>query len=855
MQGKIISHFEILEPLGSGGMGMVYKARDLTLGRTVALKFLPSALAHDEKGRQRFFREARAASRLNHPNICTIHEIGEDGDGQLFLCMEVCEGETLKARLKRGPLPLAEALDAAIQLASALAVAHRAGIVHRDIKPGNIVVTERNKVKILDFGLALTAGETRLTRAGRTMGTIAYMSPEQIRGDEIDQRSDLWSLGVVLFEMLTGRLPFEGASEPAILNAVINQEPERLAKARPDLPHDFGRVLSRLLAKDPATRIGSAPALEQELRRLRQGMDSQEVTLSFAPPRRKLGKRLRLAIASLLGLAVVLVLAFTFRSLGRNEGLPRVQNLAVLPFSNVTGDPARDYFGDGLSSVLISQLSEVPGLNVVSRSEAWSYKGSPKRVRQIAKELGVREILEGQVLEAGERVRVEATLVDGETGFVLWSRNLEGDRGEIFRLQDRLVREVVKALSLSLDATERRRLSHKPTESLAAYDFYLQASSLLDDVDHPEDLDSACELFKRALEIDPNFALAHSGLSEALMATYKRDRDPGVLAETRRRAERALAIDPTLAAAHIALARVDWNTGRRARSIIELRRLVALHPELDAAYLELAISYEESGELAKAETTLRQAIEIRPDSWYLWNYLGGLLQKQGDSAGARKAYEKAIETTPAELSWPTQNLAAMETEQGNFAAAIAIYERIPRPIRNAGLAANIGAAYFSAGRLDEAEEHFRLSLRLQPKNHRWHRNLADLLRRRGDAAGARSQYLEAAQLIAKDLEVNPGQESLQLGRALYLAEAGSCGEALPLIRRLEESLQPAASNSWDIAQAYAVCGQRAPAIAAIRRAVDNGYSAASISQQDEFKPLLSDPALARLAAGARAPRG
>lgn len=830
-------------------MGVVYKARDLTLGRMVALKFLP-ALSHEERDRQRFFREARAASRLNHPGICTIHEIGEDVDRQLFLCMELCEGETLKTRLERGPLPLAEALDIAIQLASALAVAHRAGIVHRDIKPANIMVNERGKVKILDFGLALTAGETRLTRAGRAMGTVVYMSPEQVGGREIDPRSDLWSLGVVLFEMLTGRFPFAGASDVAVLEAVVNREPESLTKARPDLPRELDRLLARLLAKDPEARIASAPVLEQELLQIQQGIDSQEVTQVFTL-RRQRSQKLRLAVAGLIGVAALSGLAFAFRNLGRNEGLPRVKSLAVLPFSNVTGDPAQDYFGDGLSSVLINQLSEVPGLSVVSRSEVGGYKGSRKGARQIAKELGAQEILEGQIVEAGERVRVEATLVDGETGFVLWSRQLEGERGEIFRLQDRLTREVVKALALSLDAAERRRLSRKPTGSLEAYDLYLQARSLLDDVDHPEDLDSACELFRKALEIDPEFALAHAGLSEALMATYKRDRDLGVLAEARSRAERALAIDPSLPGAHIALARVDWNTGRRAQSILELRRLVALHPESDAAYLELAVSYEEVGDLSKAEITARQAIAIRPDYWSLWNYLGGVLQKQGDYAGAREAYEKAMKTAPSELSWPTQNLAAMEIQQGNFAAAIEMYERIPRPISSAGLAANIGTAYFSVGRLDEAERYFRLALRLRPKDHRWHRNLGDLLRRRGNSEGARGEYQSAAQLVAKDLEVNPGQESFQLLEGLYLAEAGNCREALPVIRRVEKSLQPNAANSWDIAQAYAVCGQRVPAIAAIRHAIENGYPAASISQQDEFKVLLSDPALARLAAAPR----
>jgi len=851
MQGKIVSHFEILDRLGSGGMGVVYKARDLKLGRTVALKFLPSSLAGDERDRQRFQREAQAASSLNHPNICTIHEIGEDGEGQLFLCMALCEGETLKARLQRGPLPLEEALDVAIQIASGLARAHQAGIVHRDIKPANVMVNDRRDVKILDFGLAQMTGETRLTRAGSAIGTVAYMSPEQARGLEVDHRSDLWSLGVVLYEMLTGRLPFSGGSDVAILNAIATQDPEPLTRVKPDLPHQLDRILARLLAKDPAARFSSAAAVEQELRRLRPGMDSQVETDVLVLPVRRTGSRRRFILASVGILGFAALAALSIPKLMRDDEVSqRVRNLAVLPFENLTGDPARNYFGEGLSSVLISQLSGIPGLNVVSRSEASSYKG--KGARQIAKELGVQEVLEGEVMAAGDRVCVAANLVDGETGVVIWSSgSLQGNCGEVLGLQDRLVRQVVQALSLPLSAAKRQSLSQGPTGSLAAYDFYLRARSMLDDIDHPEDLDSACELFRKALELDPDFALAHAGLAEALIATYRRDRDPSVLAEARRRAQRAVAIDPNLPAAHIALAKVDWNTGRRAQSILELRRLVALHPELDAAYLELAISYEEAGDLSKAEITLRQAIDIRPDYWSLWNYLGGLLQNQGDYADARKAYQKAIETAPSDLSWPTQNLAAMETQQGNFAAAIEMYERIPRPIRNPGLAGNIGVAYFSAGRLGEAEEYFRLSLRLQPNHHLWHRNLADLLRRRGDAEEARGEYLAAAQLVGKELEANPGQTNLQLRRALYLAEAGSCGEAIPVVRHLEESLQPNAVNSWEIAQAYAVCGQKAPALAAIRRAVDNGYPAAGIPQQDEFKALLDNPALKALMATAR----
>jgi serine/threonine protein kinase/tetratricopeptide (TPR) repeat protein len=850
MQGKTVSHFEILELLGSGGMGVVYRARDLKLGRAVALKFLPASVAGERGDQERFLREARAASCLNHPHICTVHEIGEDGEGQLFLCMEICEGETLKARLRRGPLPLDDALDVAVQIADALACAHRAGIVHRDVKPANIVVNDRNEAKILDFGLAQMTEESRLTRIGTAIGTVAYMSPEQARGEKVDHRSDLWSLGAVLYEMLTGLLPFPGTSDLAVLNTLLTRDPEPLAKVRPGLPPDLDRLFVRLLAKDPAARTSSAPVLEQELRLLRKGLDSQLETDVLVPPAptRRLWTRRRFRLAAgLVGLAALAALAVAIPSLTRDRAPQRLHhNLAVLPFSNLTGDPAREYFGDGMSSVLINQLSNVPSLNLVSRSEASSYKGSRKGARQIAKELGAQEILEGQVVEAGERVRVNASLVDGETGFVVWSRILEGARSEIFHLQDRLAREVAQALSLPLNAAERQRLARGPTGSVEAYDVYLRARSLLDDVDHPENLDSASELFRKALELDPGFALAHAGLSETLTTTYRRDRDPALVTEARRQAERALAIDPNLPDALIALAAVDRSTGRIQESIGELRRLVAFHPELDTAYLELAGRYEDAGDLAKAESTLRQAIAIRPDYWSHWNELGTLLLDQDDFAGAREAFEKAIAAAPSEVSRPLKNLAALEMRRGDFAAAIKIYERIPHPTSDPVLANNIGTAYFSAGQLDEAEKYFRLALRLQPRNHAWHDNLADLFRRRGKTEAARAEYRTAAQLAGKDLEVNPGNENIQLWRAVYLADAGACGDAVPLARHLEASLQPSAENSWFVAQAYAVCGQRAPAIEAIRRAVEKGHPPAAIRSQDDFKSLWNDPTIKRL---------
>jgi len=719
--GSTLSHFRVAAKLGEGGMGEVWKAEDLGLHRAVALKVLSADTLEREDMRARFLREARTAAALNHPNICTIYEVGEV-DEVPFIAMELIEGESLDAKLKRsGPLGLSELARIATHIADGLAAAHTAGIVHRDLKPGNVMLTPSGQVKILDFGLAkpqaplMGDGEeethvdtisAEMTREGTVLGTVSYMSPEQAEGKVVDSRSDVFSFGVLLYQMATGALPFRGETPTSTLAKILETEPEPIETLREGLPDDLDRIVRRCLQKRPADRYNDTRDLVAELRALQTTGETRMVT----PSARTRGGRAPWLWAGLVAVAAVAAVLLA-RPMWRSEPEPRVAavsqtpSIAVLPFHNLSADPDNAYFSAGITEEIISKLSRIDGLEVASRSSVASYTDPARDVQGIGRELGVRYLLDGSVRRAGDRVRVSAQFVDGASGRNLWSEDFEGSLEDVFAMQEDVALKIAERLDVELSPEEQQQVRKRSTDNVLAYDAYLRAMALSRGWGDLESLEAAIAEFEKALEYDPDYAAALAGIAFVESDYYRNfDSSEERIARAEAYARRAVEIDPTMAEGSHALgqlagARYDYD--RAARLIREAVRLDPKEPRF-WDNLSWVLAYQTPPDGEGSVQAARKAIELQPNFAGAYYHLGRGLIAAGRFEEAREAFEKAMEISP-DFSAGHLGLAQYYLAIGDYATAL---DEIERDTGREGVMIFYyrAAIHAAAGRSDQALE-------------------------------------------------------------------------------------------------------------------------------------------------------
>ena len=877
--GMRFGRYELLSSLGAGGMGEVWRARDHDLQRDVAVKFLPERFAADASRMGRFAQEARAASSLNHPNIVTIHEIGQTS-GLPFIVMEVVEGHTLRELVlaqEGRPFPARRLLDIGAQIADGLAKAHAAGIVHRDLKPENVMVTADGFVKILDFGLAKLRGDgssgheqwfdsaaptwpespSPQTAVGVVLGTAGYMSPEQARGRAVDYRSDQFTLGSILYEMAAGRQAFRRETPAQTIAAIIDVTPEPLATLNPALPPPARWVIERCLAKEPGERYASTLDLAREMRNVRERLP--EVDSSGSSPRAAARSLLDWRRSARTGAAAlgVLVLAWGARELWRNVVSPlgpgRTPVVAVLPLTNLTGQPEYDATAVGIAEVIVASLAEVDGIQVLSRPSTSAYRDRKGDLPGIARALDASYLVDGVLQRSEQQLRVSFSLVHSPGNVVEWSGTFDGAFPQLFDLQSRVATGIANALRVSITPPEQARIDARPTASPSAWEEYTSALVLLDRVDRPGYAARAATHLEAALKADPRFARAHAALGRAYWVRYEETGDAAWADRARDAVEDALRLDPTDAAVRSGLAVICEGRGRISEALEEVRRALSIRPNTDDYLRQLAYLLVTDGQPEAALDAARRALERRPGFGENHNALGWVHFHAGRFREAADAYRRNTELEP-DNARAFQMLGTSLQMLGDLDGAVAPYREAIRLAPDARAWANLAYVYYARGKLADAVRAYEEAARLEPASGTIRRSLGDARAKAGDAAGARADWRSAIDRSRAALKVNPRDPRQLKNVAICLAKLGEREEALRAAATALEAGPASADTHYGVAVVQALLGNTKEALVLLGKAFELGASPSLAKQDDDLASLRTTPGFEKLVGRASSAR-
>jgi len=881
--GQNVSHYRIIEKLGRGGMGVVYKAQDTRLGRYVALKFIPEKVARDSQALERFRREAKATSALNHPNICTIYDIGEE-NGRAFIAMEHLEGETLRRLIHRRRLETGQILDLSVEIASALKAAHAKDIIHRDIKPANIFITEEGAAKVLDFGLAKVSGkylaeppgmtaptvdeaELDLTTPGVAVGTVAYMSPEQVRGGKLDARTDLFSFGAVLYEMATGRAAFHGNTSGIIFDGILNRAPLSATLIRPDRPPGLQQIMNKAMEKDRDLRYQHASDICADLKRLKRDTESGQIvsgTGASAKSNLSSGKSVSrwpeisgwfgrhsflVAAACVLLLLMFGGLFFWLRN-GDWPGfsgslLPREKNLVVLPFTAVDGQADEQVYCDGFTETVTAKLAQVNSLQVASALEVRTKHVAS--IQEARTQFGANLVLAASWQQLQNSARINVSLINAKSGKQLRAETITAPASDLFGLQDQVVLKASRMLQLQLSPNDAASLTSHGTAVARAYDFYVQGVGYLQRYERPENVEIAINMFRRAVEQDPSYAQAQAALAQAYWYKYSATKDSHWAEEAKKAVEAATKLNNQLPEVRMAVAEVNLRTGSYGTAASAFEQIVETNPENVDAYLGLGKAYNLQGQTAKAEEAFRHAVKMSPTCWSCYNLLGAFFYGHARYREAAEAWEKVAELTPDNV-WGYMNAGVAYLVLGQFEKANQYFRRgLEVSPDNPDLYSNAGAVSFYLGRFSEDADYCQKAIALRPQKYDYWGNLGDAYRMiSGQADKAAEAYKQAIRLAEVQLKLNENDADVLSSLAIYYARTNDMGRGQEY---LERALKLDPSNVdilCNAAMIHLAKGERKEALQWLEKAVTAGYTKEQLLANPEYSGLHLDPEFRQL---------